>query len=62
MKQDDFILANFQTFNFINFTNRTVFFRFVILGVMIEAGEGFCKVEKVTGDDGKPDLLITMDR
>lgn len=36
--------------------------RFVILGVMIEAGDGFCKVEKTTGSDGKPDLLLTMDR
>jgi len=36
--------------------------RFVILQVMLEAGNGFCKVEQITGDDGKPDLLLTMDR
>jgi len=36
--------------------------RFVILGVMLEAGDGFCKVEKVTGSDGKPDLLLSVDR
>jgi len=36
--------------------------RFVIVGVMLEAGEGFLKIEKVTGEDGKSDLLITMDK
>ena len=36
--------------------------RFVILGVMLEAGDGFCKVEKVIGSDGKPDLLLSVDR
>jgi len=36
--------------------------RFVIMNVMLEAGEGFLKIEKVTGEDGKPDLLISMDR
>lgn len=36
--------------------------RFVIMQVMLEAGEGFLKVEKVEGEDGKPDLLISMDR
>ena len=34
----------------------------MILQVLLEAGDGFCKVEQVTGDDGKPDLLLTMDR
>ena len=29
---------------------------------MLEAGEGFLKVEKVEGQDGQPDLLISMDR
>lgn len=36
--------------------------RYVILQVMLEAGEGFLKVEKLEGKDGQPDLLITMDR
>ena len=36
--------------------------RFVILQVLIDAGEGFVSVKAVTGDDGKPDLLLTMDR
>jgi len=36
--------------------------RFVILGVMMEAGEGFCTVKQVTGADGEPDLLLSMDR
>jgi len=35
--------------------------RFVILRVMLEAGEGFLKVEKLTGKDGQPDLIIKMD-
>merc|ERR1712002_461245 len=29
---------------------------------MLEAGEGFLKIEKVQDADGKSDLLITMDR
>jgi len=36
--------------------------RFVILQVLLEAGEGFLDVKAVKGDDGKPDLLLTMDR
>ena len=35
--------------------------RFVILHVMIEAGENFVSVKEVTGEDGKPDLLLSMD-
>ena len=29
---------------------------------MLAAGEDFLRVEKTTGEDGNPDLLITMDR
>lgn len=29
---------------------------------MLNAGEGFVTVEQVTGDDGEPDLLMTLDR
>ena len=36
--------------------------RFVIMQVMLEAGEDFLTVKEVTGEDGKPDLLISMDR
>jgi len=36
--------------------------RFVIMQVMLEAGEDFLTVKEVVGEDGKPDLLITMDR
>lgn len=36
--------------------------RFVILRVLLEAGEGLVSVEKVTGEDGKPDLKISLDR
>ncbi|XP_055952448.1 dipeptidyl peptidase 3-like isoform X1 [Argiope bruennichi] len=35
--------------------------RFVILQVMLESGD-FVKIEKVTGSDDKPDLLLTVDR
>jgi len=36
--------------------------RFVILQVLQEAGENFVSVKEVIGEDGKPDLLLTMDR
>ncbi len=36
--------------------------RFVILNVLIEAGQGFVTLNSVTGEDGQPDLLLTMDR
>ena len=29
---------------------------------MLNAGKGFVNVEQVTGDDGEPDLLLTLDR
>lgn len=36
--------------------------RFVILQVLMEAGQGFVDVKEVAGEDGQPDLLLTMDR
>ena len=30
--------------------------------MLLEAGEGFVNVQAITGEDGKPDLLLTMDR
>merc|ERR1712179_345816 len=36
--------------------------RFVIMQVMLEAGEDFLTVKEVVGEDGKSDLLITMNR
>lgn len=36
--------------------------RFVILRVLLEAGEGLVSLEEVTGQDGKPDAQITLDR
>jgi len=36
--------------------------RFVIMKVMLEAGEDFLTLKEVVGDDGKPDLMFTMNR
>ena len=36
--------------------------RFCILRVMLEAGEDLVSIKEVTGEDGKPDLLLTLDR
>ena len=36
--------------------------RYVILRVLLEAGEGLVQLTSLTGSDGKPDVLITLDR
>ena len=37
--------------------------RFVILRVLLEAGEGFVQVQKLTNkDDGQSDILLSMER
>eukprot|EP00058_Branchiostoma_floridae_P003685 XP_002589173.1 hypothetical protein BRAFLDRAFT_124049 [Branchiostoma floridae] len=36
--------------------------RFVILQVLLEVGEDFVTVTQTQGQDGKPDIMITMDR
>ncbi|XP_051960515.1 dipeptidyl peptidase 3-like [Xyrauchen texanus] len=36
--------------------------RFVILRVLLEAGEGLVDLRECTGADGKPDAIITLDR
>lgn len=36
--------------------------RFVILRVLLEAGEGLVGLEEVSGQDGRPDAHITLDR
>lgn len=36
--------------------------RFVILRVLLEAGEGLVCVKECTGTDGRPDAVITLDR
>lgn len=36
--------------------------RYVILQIFLQAGNDFVKIQQLTGDDGKPDLRIKMDR
>jgi len=36
--------------------------RFVILQVLLEAGDNFVNVEKVVAEDGKPDIVVHLDR
>ena len=36
--------------------------RFVILRVLLEAGESLVTLTERTGEDGKPDLVVTLDR
>lgn len=36
--------------------------RFVILRVLLEAGQGLVSLKKIEGDDGKPDLVVQLDR
>ena len=36
--------------------------RFCILKVLLEAGSGLVSLEQVTGEDGQPDLRLTLDR
>lgn len=36
--------------------------RFCILRVMLEAGQGLVTITKTTGDDGKEDILLKLDR
>ena len=36
--------------------------RYVILRLLLEGGDDLVKVETVTGSDGKPDILVKLDR
>ena len=36
--------------------------RFAILQVLLEKGEGLVSLDKTVGEDGEPDLLVTLDR
>ena len=36
--------------------------RFVILRVLLEAGNGLITISRMTGEDGKPDVVVKIDR
>ena len=36
--------------------------RHVILRLLLESGRGLVRVERVTGADGRPDILVCLDR
>ena len=36
--------------------------RYGILHVLLEAGEGLVSVDRTMGEDGEPDLLVSLDR
>ena len=36
--------------------------RYVILQVLLEAGDDLVTIKELTGDDGKPDLVVALDR
>ena len=36
--------------------------RYVILRVLLEGAGGLVSIERTTGDDGKPDIIVKLDR
>ena len=36
--------------------------RYVILQVLLEAGDDLVTIKELTGDDGQPDLVVALDR
>ena len=36
--------------------------RYVILRVLLQNASGLVNIERTTGDDGKPDIVIRLDR
>jgi len=36
--------------------------RYVILGVLLKAGEDLVTIKRTTGTDGQPDIIISLDR
>ena len=36
--------------------------RYVILRVLLETAKGLVSVDRITGSDGKPDIVVKLDR
>ncbi len=56
------LFSNLNTILAISLSQAHMQARFVILRVLLEAGEGLVGLKECTGADGRPDAVITLDR